>query len=162
MGSSAIACDLGSSATISPISWPESSSGPSSNIGWCANIRSPPGAERAGGNPRFAGGAKMPDHGTLTIGIDCRYIHDRLDGIARYISQLVAGLCAAEGGHRIVAFVDAARRLPDAIVPPSAKLRSHAIPIPVFHPRGLWAWQPILREQPIDLFHAPYHAWAPA
>jgi alpha-1,3-rhamnosyl/mannosyltransferase len=104
----------------------------------------------------------MAAQATLTIGIDCRCIHDRRDGIARYISQLVAGLCAAEGDHRIVAFVDAARRLPDAIASASAKLRSHAIPIPVFHPRGLWAWRSILREQPIDLFHAPYHVWAPA
>jgi glycosyltransferase involved in cell wall biosynthesis len=104
----------------------------------------------------------MPAQAALTIGIDCRFIHDRLDGIGRYISQLVAGLCAVEGGHRIVAFVDAGRRLPDAIAPASAKLHSHAIPIPVFHPRGLWAWRSILREQPIDLFHAPYHVWAPA
>jgi hypothetical protein len=44
--------------------------------------------------------------GALTIGIDCRFIRERWDGIGRY--SLVAGLCGMAGAHRIVAFVDAA------------------------------------------------------
>jgi len=107
----------------------------------------------------------MPDHGTLAIGIDCRYIHDRYDGIGRYTAHLLAGLCSAAGEHRIVAFVDAAhspRGFPlDGNAPPG-KLQIRPIGIPVYHPRGIWAWPAILRDCAIDIFHAPYHVWAPA
>jgi glycosyltransferase involved in cell wall biosynthesis len=45
---------------------------------------------------------------------------------------------------------------------PAGKLQIRSIGIPAYHPRGLWAWRAILRDCAIDIFHAPYHVWAPA
>ena len=100
----------------------------------------------------------------LTIGIDCRFIHARWDGIGRYSHSLVAGLCAIAGAHRIVAFVDAAHpnRLDqlDGFVG-SGKLQIQPIEYSAFHPRAIWRWRAILREHPVDRFYTPYHVWAP-
>lgn len=100
----------------------------------------------------------------LTIGIDCRFIHARWDGIGRYSHSLVAGLCAMAGAHRIVAFVDAAHpnRLDqlDGFVR-SGKLQIQPIEYSAFHPSAIWRWRAILREHPVDRFYTPYHVWAP-
>ncbi|HJZ48892.1 MAG TPA: glycosyltransferase family 1 protein [Roseiflexaceae bacterium] len=102
--------------------------------------------------------------GALAIGIDCRFIHERWDGIGRYSYSLLAGLCGMAGAHRIVAFVDAAH--PNRLdqlngFVRSGKLQIQPIEFSAFHPRAIWRWRVILREHPVDRFYMPYHVWAP-
>jgi alpha-1,3-rhamnosyl/mannosyltransferase len=102
--------------------------------------------------------------GALTIGNDCRFIHDRWDGIGRYSYSLLAGLCSTAGAHRIVAFVDAGHpnrldRLNGFVR--WGKLQIQPIDFSAFDPRAIWRWRAILRKHPVDCFYTTYHVWAP-
>lgn len=95
--------------------------------------------------------------------MDCRFIQDAYHGVGRYTYNLLAGLCALPGEHRIKAFVDP--RLPNhrfALAPlvASGKIELHQIAIPLYHPRELWAWPAQLRRTPVHVFHTPFF-WAP-
>lgn len=99
----------------------------------------------------------------LRIGIDCRFIQDKFHGIGRYTYQLLSHLCAAEGDHQVVAFVD--RSLPNTRFPLGelaghGRLRLRPIDVPLYHPSELAAWPRLLRDQPVDLLHVPYF-WSP-
>jgi glycosyltransferase involved in cell wall biosynthesis len=101
---------------------------------------------------------------TFSIGVDCRFIHQRWDGIGRYSYSLVAGLCGMPGGHRVVAFVDAAQpnrldRLAGFVR--SGKLQIQPIENSLYDPRAIWRWRAIIREHPVDRFYMTYHVWAP-
>lgn len=101
--------------------------------------------------------------GSLTIGIDCRFIQDKFHGIGRYTYQLLSHLCALEGEHRVVAFVD--RSLPNMRFPLDAladhgRLTLWPIKVPLYHPSELTAWPRLLRAAPVDVLHVPYF-WSP-
>lgn len=100
----------------------------------------------------------------LTIGLDCRFLRNRFDGIGRYSYNMLAGLCRATGAHRVVAFVygSGARHL-DSLsgFVRSGRLEIQPIDVPPYHPCGIWRWPARQGAQAIDRFHAPYHIWAP-
>ncbi len=108
-------------------------------------------------------GRARSDRPSLTIGVDGRFLQDKFHGVGRYTFGLLTGLCALEGDHRIVVFMDPSlpdhRFRVDGLVA-SGRLTVRPITLPLYHPQELWAWPRILRETPLDLFHAPFF-WSP-
>jgi alpha-1,3-rhamnosyl/mannosyltransferase len=101
--------------------------------------------------------------GRLTIGLDCRFIQDKFHGIGRYTYQLLTHLCALEGDHEVVAFVDPAlpnTRFPLDALASGGRLALHPIRVPLYHPAELTAWPRILRARSVDVLHVPYF-WSP-
>ncbi len=105
----------------------------------------------------------MANFSETVIGIDGRYLQDKWHGVGRYTFGLLAGLCAAEGNHRVVVFVDPSlpnHRFPLRELAGGGKLELYPISFGLHSPYELIAWRAVLRARPVDVFHSPY-VWSP-
>jgi alpha-1,3-rhamnosyl/mannosyltransferase len=105
----------------------------------------------------------MRTTGQLTVGIDGRFLQDKFHGVGRYTYGLLTGLCAIEGNHRIIVFVDPSlpnSRFPLQDLVRTGRVEFRHISIPLYGAQELWAWPLVLRGAPVDVFHAPFF-WSP-
>lgn len=100
---------------------------------------------------------------SITIGVDGRFLQDKLHGIGRYTFSLLTALRSCEGDFKLVVFVDPSlpnRRFPLHSLAAPGKVEIRHISIPLYRPQELWAWPSELRKYPVDVFHSPYF-WFP-